>query len=167
MDELLAKLKGLPVVGALFKGAEGGSTSSEFGLLAALVAVATANASTMSLALGICLGGLGVGVGLYALSRARAKGEAFAAATKAGPSAPAAALLLALFLPAILLSGCQAIHTGTAKLRDLGTSVMATTEIIDAATDDVASVWDATGKKGTDAVGLTSSLPPLPPGPAK
>src|SRR5690242_14360231 len=105
MDELLGKLKGLPVLGAFFKGAEGGSTSSEFGLLAALVAIATANASSMTLALGLCLGLLGVGVGLFAIARGRVKVEAAVTATPA--KAPAAAALLLLLLPSVLLAGCS------------------------------------------------------------
>lgn len=110
MDELLAKLKGLPLVGALFKGADGGSTTSEFGLFTALIGVAAANASTMSLALGIALGGIGLGVGLYANSRGRLKAErTVAASTRPGK---VAALLAIVILPGLLLGGCAAAGAG-------------------------------------------------------
>lgn len=63
------------------------------------------------------------------------------------------ALLIALLIGGVSNSGCAAIHTSMEKVRGIGTAVLATTEIVDAAADDVGSVWDGViPGKATDPV---------------
>lgn len=151
-NPLVKFAKGLPVVGALLKGESGGLASSEGGFAAVLVGLIATQCAKDSpnpwivgaLALAV------IGVGLYAIARSNAKA------------------IVPLLLAAVVFgsAGCAAIHKGTEAVRGIGTAVFKTTEIIDGAADDVASVWSASGKKATDAVGMTSpakpDLPPLP-----
>ena len=106
------KLQGMPLVGAFFKGADGGSTSSEFVLLSSLVGVVTVQGKDMTMPLGIALAGVGLGVGLFALARAMAKAGKPAAEPEAKPVEPASkpvAAVVAFILGFGLLAGCSAL----------------------------------------------------------